>query len=124
MHFYNCTEYVKSGKGQRQIRQVRRELPSRLGTSSSPGQTEIFSSWHLRNPENRKQKSGTAKTEISVGGIPWKTGEPPPPVTWPVLGLITAYFKANLLLEKIHARDCSSLFNSIGLNWDSWYVQK
>ena len=56
------------------------------------------SSRHWKNPESRNLEQ---KTEILVGGVPWRTGELPTPVTWPVLGLITSHFKANLLREEL-----------------------
>ena len=64
----------------------------------------LVSSLPLRPPgigKILKAEIWNKKTEILVGGVPWRTGEPPTPVTWLVLGLITSHFKANLLREEL-----------------------
>ena len=85
------------------------EIPSALVELSITTSTVIAfsseqSSLPLRPPgigKILKAKIWNKKTEILVGGVPWRTGELPTPVTWPVLGLITSHFKANLLREEL-----------------------
>ena len=84
---HNCSQAVKSGKGQRQMRQVKTEFwapPHPRAKSSLPSIGEIVKT-ESRNLEQKTFHAGQVSLR-SPG--------------WPDLALITAHFKANCLLEK------------------------